>query len=141
MFPDVTVLWALFLVLLAGVMLNGLIVAPLKKVMDAREQAVKSARELAESAASQAQAASADFSARIQAARDEIYREMEEKRRQALDRRAQLLAATRAEAEAEIREATERIKNDTVVARARLEQDATALAADITERMLGRKAS
>ena len=69
---------------------------------------MKSARELAESAAAQAQAATAEFEARTQAARSEIYREMDEKRRRALERRAELLAETRATVEAEIRDATGR---------------------------------
>ena len=53
---------------------------------------MKSARDLAESAAAQARAAAAEFEARVQAARSEIYREMDEKRRRALARRADLLA-------------------------------------------------
>jgi F0F1-type ATP synthase membrane subunit b/b' len=66
---------------------------------------------------------------------------MDEKRRQALERRSELLARTRAEAEAAIREATERVRAQAAQARARLEQDATTLAAAIVERVLGRKAS
>ena len=102
MFPDVTVFWVVFLILLTGLILNGLIVRPILRVMAEREGAVKSARELAESAAAQAKAATAEFEARTQAARNDIYREMDEKRRRALARRAELLGETRARVEAEI---------------------------------------
>ena len=141
MFPDLTVFWVIFFVMLTGVILNGLIIKPLLHVMQARESAVKSARELAETASSQAQAATAEFTARTHAAREAIYREMEEKRRRALDRRAELLAGTRAEAEAQIREATERLRNDAAAAQASLDVDSEVLAREITERVLGRRAS
>lgn len=141
MFPDVTVFWVVFLILLTGVILNGLIVRPVLRVVQAREGAVKSARQLAESAAAQAQAATAEFESRTQAARAEIYREMDEKRRRALDRRAELLAQTRAEAEASIQQATERVKAQAAAARTQLERDAHILAGAIVERVLGRKAS
>ena len=141
MFPDLTLFWAAFLVLLTGLALNGLIVKPLQRVMGERETAVKSARQLAESAAVQAQKATAEFDARTGAARAEIYREMDEKRRRALERRSELLARTRAEAEGSIRQATERLKSEAAAARTRLDHDATALAGAIVERVLGRQAS
>jgi len=141
LFPDATVFWVVLLVLLTGLVLNSLIVRPLLQVMQLRASAVKSARDLAESAATQARRASSDFDTRMRAARAEIYREMDEKRRRAMERRAELLARTRAEAEASIRSATDRVKAEASAARARLEQDAAAIAGDIVERILGRKAS
>ena len=141
MFPDVTVFWVIFLIILAGVILNGLIITPVLRVMQAREGAVKSARQLAESAAAQAQAATAEFESRTQAARGEIYREMDEKRRRALERRADLLAQTRSEAEEALLQATQQLKAQAADARAQLDRDASGLADDIVVRVLGRKAS
>ena len=141
MFPDLTVFWVVFLILLTGVILNGLILKPVLRVVAAREGAVKSARELAESAAAQARAATAEFESRTQAARSDIYREMDEKRRRALERRAELLAETRTTVEAEIGAARESLKSQAEAARATLERDASVLAGDIVERVLGRKAS
>ena len=141
MFPDLTVFWVILFVLLTGSILNRLIVRPVLAVMQDREAAVKSSRELAESAATRAAAATAEFEARTQAARAEIYREMDEKRQQALARRAELLAQTRTEAEAAIQEATTRVRSQAEAARARLEQDADRYAAQIVERVLGRQAS
>lgn len=141
MFPDVTVFWIIALILLTGLILNGLILKPVLRVMQAREGAVKSARQLAESAAAKARAATAEFESRTQAARTEIYREMDEKRRRALDRRAELLAQTRAETESAIQQARDRVKTQAADARAQIERDAHALAEDIVVRVLGRKAS
>ncbi len=141
MFPDVTVFWVIFLILLTGVILNGLIVTPVLRVMQAREGAVKSARQLAESAAAKAQAATAEFESRTQAARAEIYREMDEKRRRALDHRADLLTRTRAEAEAALLQATQQVKAQAAEARSQLDRDADGLAEQIVSRVLGRKAS
>ena len=128
MFPDVTVFWVVFFIFLTGVIFNGLILRPILRVVSEREGAVKSARELAESAATEARAATAEFEARIQAARSEIYREMDEKRRRALARRAELLAETRAKVETEISKARESLQNQAAVARehgARFHTDAT----------------
>jgi F-type H+-transporting ATPase subunit b len=140
-FPDVTVFWVIFFIFLTGMIFNGLILRPILRVMAEREGAVKAARELAESAAGQARAATAEFESRTQAARTEIYREMDEKRRRALARRAELLAETRATVETEIIQARESLQKQAASARARLEQDANVLAGDIVERVLGRKAS
>jgi F0F1-type ATP synthase membrane subunit b/b' len=140
-FPDLTVFWVVFLILLTGVILNGLIIRPVLRVMQERQGAVTSARQLAESAAAKAQAATAEFEARTQAARAEIYREMDEKRRRALERRAALLAQTRAEAEASIRQAGERVKAQASAAREQLDREANTLAGAIVERVLGRRAS
>jgi F0F1-type ATP synthase membrane subunit b/b' len=140
-FPDVTVFWVVFLLLLSGVILNGLIVRPILRIVQEREGAVKSARDLASSAAQRAKDATARFDEETQAARSEIYREMDDKRRRALERRAQILKQTRAEAEASIREATERVKAQAAAARSQLERDVHVLADDIVMRVLGRKAS
>ena len=66
---------------------------------------------------------------------------MDEKRRAALDRRAELVAATRAEIEQTVDEATKRLRAQAAAARQQIDQDADALAATIVERVLGRKAS
>ena len=136
---DLTLFWVIFFVLLTGVALNSLIVGPLLRVMQERATAVKSASQLAESAAQKVQAATAEFEAQLQAARSEVYREMDEKRRVALERRAELLAQARAEAEHSIQEASARLHAQAEAARAQLEHDAEALAGEIVERVLGRK--
>ena len=70
-----------------------------------------------------------------------MYRQMEETRRAALDRRADVVAATRREIEQTMHEATSRLAAQAGAARAQIERDADSLAATIVERVLGRKAS
>ena len=109
--------------------------------MQQREGAIRSARELAESSRARAQAAGDEFESKTRAARAEVYRQMDEKRRAALDRRAEIVAGTRAEVERRASEATERIRSQADAARTQIDRDADTLATTIVERVLGRKAS
>lgn len=141
MLPDLSVFWVIFFVLLLTVLLDRLLFKPVLRVMAQREDAIRSARELAERSASEARAAAAEFEQKTADARGEIYRQMDEMRRSALEERAQILAATRAEAEAEVARATTVLRAETEEARRRLSAEAEALGAAAAERILGRKAS
>lgn len=66
---------------------------------------------------------------------------MDENRRLANERRAELMAATRREVDAEVAEAGARVKAQAEEARLQLEREADTLADRIVERVLGRKAS
>jgi len=139
--PDLSVVSIIALVLILSVLLDHLLLRPLTHVMREREGAIRSARELAESSRAKAQAAIDEFDARTRAARADVYRQMEEKRRAALERRADLVATTRREIERTMNDATERLLRQTEAARQQIGRDADALAATIVERVLGRKAS
>jgi F-type H+-transporting ATPase subunit b len=139
--PDLSVVWVIVLVLVLSVLLDRLLLRPVTRIMKARESAIGSARELAESARVRAQAAIDEFDAKTRAARAEVYRQMEENRRAALATRAELVAATRGEVERSMADATARLRTQTEAARSQLERDADALAGTIVERVLGRKAS
>ena len=141
MIPDLSVFAVIFLVLVLSVVLDRLLLRPVTRVMEAREGVIRSARELAETSRARAQAAAEELEAKSRVARGDVYRQMEEKRRAALERRATLVAETRREIERSIREATERVRQQAQAARERLERDAEALATTIVERVLGRKAS
>ena len=141
MLPDLSVLWVIFFVLVLTVVLTQLLFKPLQRTMGAREQAIRSARELAERAAAEARAASAEFDQKTSAARAEIYRQMDEMRKTALDERAAILASTRAEAEAQVARASATLKADAAEARRQLAVDAEALGAAAADRILGRRAS
>ena len=86
--------------------------------MKARESAIGSARELAETSRARAQAAMDEFDAKTRAARAEVYRQMDEKRRAALATRAELVAATRGEVERSMEEAAVRLRTQADAARA-----------------------
>ena len=141
MIPDLSVAWVIALVLTLSILLDRLLLRPLTGVMRAREGAIRSARELAEASRTKAQAAADEFDARTRAARADVYHQMDEKRRAALERRAERVAATRREIEQTVHEASDRLRAQTAVARQQIERDADTLAASIVERVLGRKAS
>ena len=141
MIPDLSVVWIIVLVILLSIILDRLLLRPLTHVMHQREGAIRSARDLAESSRAKAQAAADEFESKTRAARAEVFRQMEEKRRAALDRRAEIVATTRAEVESAARDAESRIRQQADAARVQIDRDADALASTIVERVLGRKAS
>ena len=128
-------------VLLLSIILDRLLLRPVTQVMQQREGSIRSARELAESSRAKAQAAADEFESKTRAARADVYQQMEEKRRAALNRRADIVAATRAEVDKTASDATERIRSQAAAARAQIDRDADTLATTIVERVLGRKAS
>lgn len=141
MIPDLSVIWVIAFVLLVSVIFDRLLVRPLMHVMQERERVVRSAREVAETAASQTQMAAAEVDGKTRAARAEVYRQMEQTRREALERRAELLAETRQEAEAAVSEASVRLRTQAAEAKEGLDREAGALADRVVERVLGRKIS
>ena len=136
-----SVVWVIFFVLLLTVVLDRLLFKPLLRVMEERQRAVSSARELAERSANEARLAAAEFDRRTGEARADLYRQMDEMRRAAMDERATILSRTRSEAEAEIAAASTKLQAEAEEARRRLSADADALGAAVAERILGRKAS
>ena len=119
-------------------MLNTLVFKPILRVIDSRADAVRGARELADSAAQKATAASNEYDHKLNTARAEVYRQMDDMRKSALDKRAELLAATRATVEQELKGAAARVQQESNEARAALDRDADTLANAIVSRVLGR---
>lgn len=136
--PDITTLWVVGFLLLCTYLLNTLVFKPIIQVIEQRAGAVRSARELAESAAQKATAAAAEYDHKLNAARADVYHQMDDVRRVALDKRAELLAGTRATVEKELSTATARVQQDSKEARAALDRDASNLAGAIVARVLGR---
>ena len=141
MLPNLSVLWVIFFILVLTFVVDRLLLKPVLGVIRRREQAIESARELARRSATEAQAAAAEFERKTGTARAEMYREMDEMRRGALARRAEIVAQTRAEAEAQVAEAITRLDAEAAEARRKLEADAQALGTAAADRILGRRAS
>jgi F-type H+-transporting ATPase subunit b len=139
--PDLSVLWVIFFLLVLTIVLDRLLFRPIQRVMHQREEAARSARELAERSAREAAAATAEFEKKTSAARAEVYRQMDEVRRTALEARAQILAQTRAEADQQVAAASAQLAADAEDAKRRLSVEAEALGSAAAERILGRKAS
>src|SRR5437588_12266237 len=114
-----------------SVLLERLLLRPLTAVMHERAGTIRSARELAEASRSKAQAAADEFESRTRGARADVYRQMEEKRRAALDRRAEVVATARQEIENTVHAATERLRGQAAAARGQIDRDADFLAATI----------
>jgi F-type H+-transporting ATPase subunit b len=136
--PDITTLWVVGFLLLCTFLLNTLVFQPILRVIDARAAAVRSAKELADSAAQKATVAAAEYDRKLNAARAEVYGQMDDMRKSALDKRAGLLASTRATVEQELKTASERVQQESKEARAALDRDASNLAGAIVSRVLGR---
>jgi F-type H+-transporting ATPase subunit b len=141
MLPNLSVLWVIFFILVLTFVVDRLLLKPVLGVIRRREEAIESARALARRSASEAQAATEELDRKTAAARAELYREMDEMRRVALGRRAEIVAQTRAEAEAQVAEAIARLDAEAAEARRKLDADAQALGAAAAEKILGRKAS
>ena len=138
MIPDITTLWVIGFVLLTVFLVNTLIFKPILAVIEARLKAVSDARELAQTAADRARAASAEYTQKLGAARTEVYREMDEKRRTALAARAAALGETKATVERELADASTRVQQEAAAARATLDREADTLAGAIVARVMGR---
>jgi F-type H+-transporting ATPase subunit b len=138
MIPDISTLWVVFFLLLCTVLLNTLIFRPILQVIDQRTSAVRGARELAASAATKATDAAAEYNRTLTAARAEVYEAIDETRRAALEKRAQLLSDTKAAVERDAQAATATVARESAEARASLDREASQLANDIVTRVLGR---
>lgn len=141
MLPNLSVLWVIFFVLLLTFIVDRLLLRPVLAVIRKREEAIDSARALAQRSATEAQEATGEFERKTAAARSEIYREMDEMRRAAMSRRAEIVAETRAEAEAAVATAAQQLQAEAEDARRKLDAEAQALGVAAAERILGRKAS
>jgi F-type H+-transporting ATPase subunit b len=139
--PDITVFWVVGFLLLCTYLLNTLVFKPILRVIDARAAAVRGARELADSAAKKAADAASEYDQKLNTARAEVYRQMDDMRKAALDKRAELLASTRSTVEQELKTAAARVQQESHEARAMLDREATSLAGAIVSRVLGRAAS
>ncbi|MPY87393.1 MAG: hypothetical protein GEU99_05680 [Luteitalea sp.] len=138
---DLSVLWVIFSVLVLATALQHFLFTPLTRVIRAREEAIESARALAARATAEARRATEEYEAKTTAARAVVYREMDEVRRAALEKRAALVAETRREVETERARAAEELRASAEAARARLAAEAHELGVAVANRLLDRHAS
>ena len=136
---DLSVFWVIALVLVLAWTLDRTLIKPLTRVMQEREQAIASARELAESATQRAAAAAREFEEKRTEARADIFKQMDKMRQDLLGHREDILQKARIEADAAFKEASTRLSAQTEDARAQLEHDAQALGIAVAEQMLDRK--
>lgn len=138
MLPDLSVLWVIALVLLLTAILQQLFFKPLLRVIHAREDAVQSARALAERSAAEARRASEEFDAKTTAARAVFYRELDDMRKAGQDERTVMIDDARAQADQQLQYARTTLAADAAQARLQLEQDAQQLGQHLADRLAGR---
>jgi F-type H+-transporting ATPase subunit b len=136
--PDLSVIWVVLAVLALAFALDRVLFAPLLRVMREREHAVTSAMELANRATAKAQAATAEFDATVNAARADLYKHMDERRKLAERYRAEMMARTRDEVNASLTSARSELDTQAAHARTQLELDSDALGKEIAHKVLGR---
>jgi F-type H+-transporting ATPase subunit b len=139
--PGLSVIGIVIIVLLLTVVLNYGLFRPVTRVLREREQAIRSATEAANAAAAKSRAAAEEFERRTREAQAEVFHAMDERRRDALQHRQELLAQTRQDVDRTFSEATASLEAEVAAAKAELERDADALADAVVERVLGRRAS
>ena len=139
MLPDLSVVFVLFAVILLAVVLDRVLFRPLLRVMRERADAVSSAIRLAENATAKAQSATAEFDAKVTAARTDLYKQMDERRKAADGYRADLMAKTKTEVDSQLSAARETLRAQADQARATLDKDAEALGQQIAAKVLGRE--
>jgi len=136
--PDISVIWVILAVLALAFALDRVLFKPLVRVMREREHAVKSAMDLANSATAKAQAATAEFDANVNAARADLYKHMDERRKVAEGYRADVMARTRDEVDASLASARSQLDTQAAHVRTQLEHDSDTLAREIAQKVLGR---
>lgn len=138
MLPDLSVIFVLIAVVLLAIVLDRVLFKPLLRVMRERAEAVNSAIALAENATAKAQSATAEFDARVTAARADLYKQMDDRRKAAEGYRAELMAKTRTEVDAQLADAKAQLQAQADQARATLDKDADTLGQQIAQKVLGR---
>ena len=138
MLPDLSVIFVLAAVILLAVVLDRVLFKPLLRVMRERAEAVSSAISLAERARAKAEAAASEFDAKVTAARTDLYKQMDERRKAADGYRADLMAKTKTEVDSQLSAARETLRTQADQARETLDRDAEALGQQIAAKVLGR---
>jgi len=124
------------LVFLFYLFLKSQFFGPISQALAERSARIEGARRSAETAQAAAAEKLAAYHEALKKARAQIYAEQEAARRTVLDQRTALLREAREKATQRVRSAKEKIAADLAVARAALEQQSEALAAEIVRVIL-----
>jgi F-type H+-transporting ATPase subunit b len=136
--PDLSVFWVIAAVLLLAVILNHWLFKPVLRVMAERETAVQSAMQMAQEATAGAKAATAEFDAKLGAARSDLYQQLDKRRKAGEAYRTELMARTRDEVDKTLADARTQLDGQVAQARTTLEHDADQLGREIADKVLGR---
>jgi F-type H+-transporting ATPase subunit b len=121
--------------------LKAVFFKPLEKVLHQRYQATEGARKLADQSLARAAEKTAQYEAAIRAAKAENYQSHEQLHKELQEREAAAALAARQRAEAVVQEAKSELAEDVEAAKASLAADSDALADQIAESILRRRAA
>ena len=124
--------------LIAHFFLKTVFFRPLVRIMERREERVESAREIYERANAEAEEALAEEKQQLNRARRNAADHREALRKEAQERRAELLADVKKDAEAQLETVRAKLAEQVESERAALEGRSRELADEMAERLLGR---
>lgn len=125
----------IFLLLLYG-LYSVLVHRPLSKILAERRNKTEGAVEKARADIAAADARTAEYERQLREARVAVFKALESRRQQAMQRRESALAQVRARANAELKQARGVIEEEKNGAQARLEAEAESLASEIIRVLL-----
>lgn len=128
------------LFLLVYFYLKSMLFGPLEKVLKQRDGLTEGARKAAGKSLAGAERKQQEYEKKFNEARTEVYRSQEEMRRGWLDQQTAQLAEARKKAEEAVRSAKEQIAAESARARENLTLPSAALAEEIAQAVLARKA-
>jgi F-type H+-transporting ATPase subunit b len=129
------------LVFLLYLYLSRMFFRPLEEVLQKRYAATEGARKLADESLAKVAAKTAEYEAAIRAARGEVYNELGQLRRQLQTDHAAAIEKARHEAEAQISAAKAELQQEVSRLKQQLAGESDALATQIAESILGRRAA
>ena len=136
-----TALPTFLLLIFLTLYLKSMFFKPLEKVLRQRYDATEGARKLAEQSMQRAEAKTAEYEATLSAARGEIYQAQEKAFKELQERASNQIAEARTRADEAIRDAKRQLAADADAAKASLSKDSDALANQIADSFLRRRAS
>jgi F-type H+-transporting ATPase subunit b len=136
-----TALPTFLLIIFLTLYLKYIFFKPLEKVLRERYDATEGARKLAEQSLERATAKTEQYEATLRAARAEIYQAQEQAYKEMQERAAEQIAAARTRADHQILEARQQLAADVESAKAALSKDSDALAGQIADSILRRRAA
>ena len=138
---DGTVVFQLATITALFFVLRGWVFTPMLALFDAREKAIDGAKAAAKSLETDADAALSEFEVKVKAAKVEAAAERDRLRADGARLERELVASARQQSDATLAEASRSMSEQAEAVRAHMSTHVPALAGQIAEKLLGRKAS
>jgi F-type H+-transporting ATPase subunit b len=137
--PDATAVVVFVTALVMVGVLNRLLFKPVNQVLDERERRTRGYQSEAKAILAECEHKLSYYEDVIRQARAEGYQMLEQKRREALEKRDHLVGETKREMATSVEQARQTLSEQMTDAKRRLEADAEQVARDITASVLGRR--